>query len=101
MKLLLFNEDISIQMDSSKNIEYENIDVEKNLEAIIEITLSIVEKLFIFHGTTSLLQSVKLKKKNKPACNNISVSILYQLKLNFATFNLIQKPNFKFTLIFI
>ena len=33
------------------------------------------------------LQSVEWQVKNKSACNNILISILYQLKFNFATFH--------------
>ena len=55
MKLPLFKEDTNIQVDTSKNIEDEVIDVEESLEAIMEDTLSRVEKTlylswYNFHG---------------------------------------------------
>ena len=49
MKLPLFKEDTNIQVDTSKNIEDEVIDVEESLEAIMEDTLSRVEKTHGFN----------------------------------------------------
>jgi hypothetical protein len=54
MKTPLFKEDTNIQVDTSKNIEDEDIDVEESLEAIIEDTLSRVQKLSTSHGTASM-----------------------------------------------
>ena len=54
MKSSLFKEGISIQVDTSKNIEDEDIDVEESLEAIMEDTLLRVQKLFTSHGTPSM-----------------------------------------------
>ena len=54
MKSPLFKEDTSIQVDINKNIEDEDIDVEESLEAIMEDTLSRVQKLSTSHGITSM-----------------------------------------------
>jgi hypothetical protein len=54
MKTPLFKEDTNIQVDTSKNIEDEDIDVEESLEAIMEDTLSRVQKLSTSHGTVSM-----------------------------------------------
>ena len=43
MKSPLFKEDTSIQVDTCKNIEDEDMNVEESLEAIMENTLSRVE----------------------------------------------------------
>ena len=44
----------NIQVDISKNIEYEDIDVEEILEVIMKDTLSKVEKLSTCHGAVSM-----------------------------------------------
>jgi hypothetical protein len=54
MKSPLFKEDTSIQVDTSKNIEDKDIDVDESLEAIMEDTLSRVKKLPTSHGTASM-----------------------------------------------
>ena len=50
MKSPLFKEYTSIQVDTNKIIEDEDIDVKESLEAIVEDTLSRVEKISTSHG---------------------------------------------------
>jgi hypothetical protein len=52
MKAPSIKEDTNIQVDTNKNIQDEDLDVEESLEAIMEDTLSRVQKLSSFHGTT-------------------------------------------------
>ena len=63
MKSPLFKEDTSIQVDTSKNIEDEDIDVEESLEAIMEDTLSRVEKLSTCHGAVSMVSIRGMARK--------------------------------------
>jgi hypothetical protein len=54
-------------VDTSRNIEDEDMDVEESLEAIMEDTLSRVEKLSTSHGTTSMA-SIRGMTKKKQIC---------------------------------
>ena len=63
MKSALFKEDTSIQVDTSKNIEDEDIDVEESLEAIMEDTLSRVEKLSTCDGAISMASIRRMARK--------------------------------------
>ena len=87
MKSHLFKKDTSIQMDTSKNTDDEDIDVEESLKAIIEDTLQEFKNSPLLIVQLPWLQSVESQGKNKFACNNISINILYQLKFSFATFH--------------
>ena len=63
MKSPLFKENTSIQVDTDKNIEDEDIDVEESLEAIMEDTLSRVEKLSTSHRTASMAAIREMARK--------------------------------------
>jgi hypothetical protein len=63
MKSPLFKEDTSIRVDTSKNIEDKNIDVEESLEAIMEDILSKVQKLSTFHGSASMASIREMARK--------------------------------------
>ena len=54
MKSFLYKENTNIQVDTNKNIEDKDIDVEVSLEAIMKDTLSRVEKLSTSHDTASM-----------------------------------------------
>ena len=53
MNSSLLKKNTNIQIDTIKDIEDEDMDVE-NLEAIMKDTLSRVEKFSTYHGTTSI-----------------------------------------------
>ena len=63
MKSLLFKKDTSIQVDTNKNIEDEDIDVEDSLEAIMEDTFSRVQKLSTSHGTVFMASICRMTRK--------------------------------------
>ena len=63
MKSPLFKKDISFQVDTIKYIENEDIDVEESLEAILEDTLSRVEKLSTCHGAVSMVSIRGMARK--------------------------------------
>ena len=50
-------------MDTNKNIEDQDIDVEENLKAIMKDTLSRVQNLSTFHGIASMTSIRRMARK--------------------------------------